>query len=1132
MTSAENKAVFLSYASQDAEAARRIAETLRAAGIEVWFDQNELVGGDAWDAKIRKQIAECALFVPIISAATQARLEGYFRIEWKLAARRTHGMATAKAFLLPVVIDATHDTEAHVPDEFREVQWTRLPGGEGAAVEKFGAQVGKLLGGHAVGGALRPDINPGAAESGHKAPPTAPLKKPSRPWLVPAILGAAALVGLAIWRPWKHSATTSPALSASLPAPSAPVAAPLSEAKRLVRQAQEILLKAELGLTELDTAGLLCERAASLDSSDPEVWATASEVETWRAYFGGDVTAERRESARAKAARALNLSPQAFAARRAQSVYVVCVVGGPAASEAEPALRALLRERPTDPLSLLVLGLLLRGVGKGDEAVTVWEKLGTLPGQAACAYNEIAWLLASAGRYDEANRAIDRSIDAAPTTSNVGLKVFLAQNWLGDLDVALAALKKLPTAKWLDDRALATAVRVFHWRHEPQEILKLLDPVPRNWIVWGIDGPKAAITGDAHAMRNEMVAARNDWTTALALVEQRLAATPNDWQLNVWKAYLHAALGQSEAAARALALARESSVEAGKLVRQSLAGFPNRALGYNLLPRLVSAEEQLADLEQDERTRTRVLTPGSLRHNPSLAAVRQLPGFASLLARVADNRATASVGLTASATGVAKVSEKSVAVLAFADNSPGHDSESFSEGISEELGVVLGKVPGLRVAGWNSTLSFKGKNVSEAEIAQKLGVTHIVSGSVRRDGTEVRITARLVNAADGFQLWSDSFKREAKGIFAVQDEIAGLIAEYLKLKLDVDARRTRVVNPEAHRLLLEGRHFWNQRNDDGFARAEVAFLKAIEIDPTFPEAHVGLAGVYVIRGTYQALEDSAREVTEDFRRARTAATKAVELGPDLAEAHAVLAYTLFTQGEKAAAGREFERALALNPNSATTVTWSSVMESMSGQLDAALGSYAKAATLDPLWFINLHLYAEALFFASRYDEALQVAERAAALRSDDFIPNLGLRAQILFALGRRAEAVAMARTIRTQLHRDTRWIADAHAIHVLRQCGEAKEAADYAAEVLRQLEAQSPVRAPIFAALGSFDEALPTIGGTRITMRRYLFWEPIWDPWRDDPRFQAALAQLGCVEEYKTARATLARLKTESAAKK
>src|SRR5688572_13711133 len=113
------KAVFLSYASQDAEAARRICEALRAAGIEVWFDQSELRGGDAWDTKIRKQIRECALFVPIISAATQARAEGYFRLEWKLAVDRSHLMADDQAFIVPVLIDDTPQAAARVPEKFQ-----------------------------------------------------------------------------------------------------------------------------------------------------------------------------------------------------------------------------------------------------------------------------------------------------------------------------------------------------------------------------------------------------------------------------------------------------------------------------------------------------------------------------------------------------------------------------------------------------------------------------------------------------------------------------------------------------------------------------------------------------------------------------------------------------------------------------------------------------------------------------------------------------------------------------------------------------------------------------------------------------------------------------------------------------
>ena len=123
-------AVFISYASEDAEQAEHIADALRSAGVEVWFDQNELRGGDAWDRHIRKQIHDCSLFMPVISASADARTEGYFRREWRLAVDRTHDMADDTPFLIPVVIDSTHDSIARVPDQFRHVQWTRLPSGK------------------------------------------------------------------------------------------------------------------------------------------------------------------------------------------------------------------------------------------------------------------------------------------------------------------------------------------------------------------------------------------------------------------------------------------------------------------------------------------------------------------------------------------------------------------------------------------------------------------------------------------------------------------------------------------------------------------------------------------------------------------------------------------------------------------------------------------------------------------------------------------------------------------------------------------------------------------------------------------------------------------------------------------
>lgn len=138
-----SNAVFLSYASEDAEAAQRISQALRAAGVEVWFDREELHGGDAWDQRIRKQIRDCRLFLPIVSRNTEARLEGYFRREWKLAIDRTEDMASEVAFLVPVVIDETANASAHVPEKFRQVQWTRLRGAE--ATPAFVGLVSKLL---------------------------------------------------------------------------------------------------------------------------------------------------------------------------------------------------------------------------------------------------------------------------------------------------------------------------------------------------------------------------------------------------------------------------------------------------------------------------------------------------------------------------------------------------------------------------------------------------------------------------------------------------------------------------------------------------------------------------------------------------------------------------------------------------------------------------------------------------------------------------------------------------------------------------------------------------------------------------------------------------------------------------
>jgi TolB-like protein len=188
MTEASH-AIFLSYASQDAESAQKICVALREAGIEVFLDQSELRGGDSWDQRIRREIRDCALFIPVISVNTASRLEGYFRLEWKLAVDRSHLMAAEKAFFLPVVIDATQESNAHVPDRFREVQWTRLPGGD--ASPAFIGLVQRLLSGESSQEPAAGSATARAAAAISK--PTASLWRSKA-----ALLGAIAVVVIAL----------------------------------------------------------------------------------------------------------------------------------------------------------------------------------------------------------------------------------------------------------------------------------------------------------------------------------------------------------------------------------------------------------------------------------------------------------------------------------------------------------------------------------------------------------------------------------------------------------------------------------------------------------------------------------------------------------------------------------------------------------------------------------------------------------------------------------------------------------------------------------------------------------------------------------------------------------------------
>ncbi len=312
---ASARAVFLSYASQDADAARRICETLRTAGIEVWFDQNELVGGDAWDAKIRKQIADCALFVPIISAATQARGEGYFRIEWRLAAQRTHGMADDTTFLLPIVIDDTRDSDARVPAEFKAVQWTRLPAGE--PLEKTCLRVRALLGGSPMG--------MGRPFPAHSAEVIAATKKPRLP--VPLLALGAVVIGVAVvalyfaLRPRRSPGEIAKPMAIAPPAAANVTAKvndpPASEAGQLLARARALIDKPSYTRANLAAAEELTRKATEISAGSADAWAERAYVNAGYVTGGWDSSIQRRHDAQDFARRALAFdSNQVEALRR------------------------------------------------------------------------------------------------------------------------------------------------------------------------------------------------------------------------------------------------------------------------------------------------------------------------------------------------------------------------------------------------------------------------------------------------------------------------------------------------------------------------------------------------------------------------------------------------------------------------------------------------------------------------------------------------------------------------------------------------------------------------------------------------------------------------------------------------
>jgi TolB-like protein len=291
----------------------------------------------------------------------------------------------------------------------------------------------------------------------------------------------------------------------------------------------------------------------------------------------------------------------------------------------------------------------------------------------------------------------------------------------------------------------------------------------------------------------------------------------------------------------------------------------------------------------------------------------------------------------------AEPGRNSIAVLPFVNMSADPDNEYFSDGIAEEILNVLARIPELKVAARTSAFAFKGSSINIAEIAHELKVMHVLEGSVRKSGNQVRVTAQLIKADSGYHLWSNTYDRDLDNIFAVQDEIAQSIAEAMKVTLDIDTgtagNMTGTTSTEAYDAYLRGMNQWHLRTEESLHNSIDLFGEAIVIDPVFVKAYAGLALTYAVIPDYTDIP-----FNEAFGLVRAAAEQALALDPRSVEAATAMIYTTNDLAEKLAYAK---RAVEMGPWFATAHQWYATNLSLTGDLDAARAEYLLAYELDP-----------------------------------------------------------------------------------------------------------------------------------------------------------------------------------------
>ncbi len=455
--------------------------------------------------------------------------------------------------------------------------------------------------------------------------------------------------------------------------------------------------------------------------------------------------------------------------------------------------------------------------------------------------------------------------------------------------------------------------------------------------------------------------------------------------------------------------------------------------------------------------------------------------------------------------------QKSIAVLPFVNMSSDRENEFLSDGISEDLLNALSGIEGLHVVARTSCFAFKGRSQDIREIGDALGVETVLEGTVRKSDNKLRITAQLINVVDGFRLWSQSFDREMKDVFAIQDDVTRAIMAALKLRLasldDKPLVKMPTTSTEAYELYLKGRFFWNQRGI-GLKKAQHYFELALIEDPDYVPAMSGLADTYSLLNWYGYLPPR-----EAIPKATAVAKHALQLDPQLAEAHTSLGFSrLCKSRDLADAEREFRRAIELNARTVPARYWLGWVSSCAGNHDAAIEHCRRAVELEPFSLIARTFFGWMYYNAGKFDEAERQLGKVIEL-DERFVFGIWLLGRVYVAAGKREQAVT-ALVKAEELSQGAAWTRCVLG-HAWAVFGELAKAQKTLAEL--QDPSQYPYVRAIgvaftFLGLGDRQQALAWLEKActdRDVWAVMMKVDPIYADMRTDARFVALLRRVG-----------------------